>query len=43
VKKERSSVERSLAILKGAKVGLSVAELCRQVRLCEQTFYRCKK
>ena len=41
--RERFSVEQIVAILKQAEVGVPVVELCRQVGITEQTFYRWKK
>jgi putative transposase len=43
VKRKRFSVEQIVAILKQAEVGVPVVELCRQVGIAEQTFYRWKK
>ena len=41
--RERFSVEQIVAILKQAEGGVPVVELCRQVGITEQTFYRWKK
>lgn len=43
MKKKRFSVEQIVAVLKQAELGLSVADLIRQVGISEQTFYRWKK
>ncbi len=43
MKRKRFSVEQIVAVLKQAELGLSVAELIRQVGISEQTFYRWKK
>ena len=43
MKKKRFSVEQITAILKQAETGSPVGELCRQVGIAEQTFYRWKK
>jgi putative transposase len=43
VKRKRFSVEQIVAVLKQAEMGLSVAEVIRQVGISEQTFYRWKK
>ena len=43
MKRKRFSVEQIVAVLKQAELGLSVAELTRQVGISEQTFYRWKK
>jgi putative transposase len=43
VKKKRFSVEQITAILKQAETGTPVGDLCRQVGISEQTFYRWKK
>jgi putative transposase len=43
VKRKRFSVEQIIAVLKQAEVGVSVVEVCRQVGITEQTFYRWKK
>ena len=43
MKRKRFSVEQIVAVLKQAEVGVPVVELCRQVGITEQTFYRWKK
>ena len=43
VKRKRFSVEQMVAVLKQAEAGLPVVEVCRQVGITEQTFYRWKK
>jgi putative transposase len=43
VKKKRFSVEQITAILKQADGGVAVGDVCRQVGISEQTFYRWKK
>jgi putative transposase len=43
VKKKRFSVEQITAVLHQAETGIPVTELCRQVGVSEQTFYRWKK
>jgi putative transposase len=43
VKKKRHSVEQITGVLKQAEAGAAVADLCRQVGVSEQTFYRWKK
>jgi putative transposase len=43
VKRKRFSVERIVAVLKQAEVGVPVVELIRRVGISEQTFYRWKK
>jgi putative transposase len=43
VKKKRFSVEQIVAVLKQAELGMSVAEVTRQMGISEQTFYRWKK
>ncbi len=43
MKKKRFSVEQITAILKQAETGTPVGDLCRQVGISEQTFYRWKK
>ncbi len=42
MKRKRFSVEQIVAVLKQADVGVPVVEVCRQVRITEQTFYRWK-
>jgi putative transposase len=43
VRKKRFSVEQIVAVLKQTEVGVPVVEVCRQVGITEQTFYRWKK
>lgn len=43
MKSKRFSVERIVAVLKQAELGVPVAELIRQVGITEQTLYRWKK
>ncbi len=43
MKRKRFSVEQMVAVLKQAEAGLPVVEVCRQVGITEQTFYRWKK
>jgi putative transposase len=43
VKKTRHSVEQITGILKQAEAGTPIGDLCRQVGISEQTFYRWKK
>jgi putative transposase len=43
VKRKRFPVEQIVAILKQAEVGVPVVEVCRQVGITGQTFYRWKK
>lgn len=43
MKKKRFSVEQITAILKQADGGVAVGDVCRQVGISEQTFYRWKK
>ena len=43
MKKKRFSVEQITAVLKQAEAGATVGDLCRQVGISEQTFYRWKK
>jgi putative transposase len=43
VKRKRFSVEQIVAVLKQADVGVPVVEVCRQVGITEQTFYRWKR
>ena len=43
MKRKRFSVEQIIAVLKQAEAGLPVVEVCRQVGITEQTFYRWKK
>lgn len=43
MKKKRFSVEQITAVLKQAETGSPVGDLCRQIGISEQTFYRWKK
>jgi len=43
VKKKRFSVEQMTAVLQQVAGGVPVVEVCRQVGISEQTFYRWKK
>ncbi len=43
MKRKRFSVEQITAILKQAEGGVAVGDVCRQVGISEQTFYRWKK
>ncbi len=43
MKRKRFSVEQIVAVLKQAEVGVTVVEVCRQVGITEQIFYRWKK
>ena len=43
MKKKRFSVEQITAVLQQATTGIPVGDLCRQVGISEQTFYRWKK
>lgn len=43
MKKKRFSVEQITAVLLQASSGVPVADVCRQVGVSEQTFYRWKK
>ena len=43
MKKKRYSVEQIVAALKQAELGMTVADLTRQLGISEQTFYRWKK
>ena len=43
MKRKRFSVEQIVAVLKQAEVGVLWVEVCRQVGITEQTFYRWKK
>jgi putative transposase len=43
VKKKRFSVEQITTVLKQAEAGAAIGDLCRQVGISEQTFYRWKK
>ncbi len=42
MKRKRFSVEQIVAVLKQAEVGVPVVDVCRQVGITEQTFYRWK-
>ena len=43
MKKKRFSVEQITAVLQQAEAGTPIGDLCRQVGIAEQTFYRWKK
>ena len=43
MKKTRFSVEQITAVLQQAEAGMPIGDLCRQVGISEQTFYRWKK
>jgi putative transposase len=43
VKKKRFSVEHITAVLQQVTGGMPVGDVCRQVGISEQTFYRWKK
>lgn len=43
MKKKRFSVEQITAVLQQAASGIPVGDVCRQVGVSEQTFYRWKK
>jgi putative transposase len=43
MKRKRYSVEQIVAVLKQAELGLSVADLTRQIGISEQTFYCWKR
>ena len=43
MKKKRFSVEQITAVLQQAEAGTPIGDLCRQVGISEQTFYRWKK
>mgnify|MGYP003382469200 CR=1 FL=1 len=43
MKKSRFSVEQITAVLQHAGAGVPVRDVCRQVGVSEQTFYRWKK
>jgi putative transposase len=43
VKRKRFSTEQIAAVLHQAEQGIPVGELCRQVGVSEQSFYRWKK
>jgi putative transposase len=43
VKRKRFSVEQITAVLQQVGAGMPVGDVCRQVGISEQTFYRWKK
>src|SRR5215813_13559593 len=43
VKKQRFSVEQIASVLQQAAGGMAVGDVCRQVGISEQTFYRWKQ
>jgi putative transposase len=43
VKRKRFSTEQITAVLQQAEQGIPIGELCRQVGISEQSFYRWKK
>ena len=43
VKRKRFSTEQIAAVLQQAEQGIPIGELCRQVGISEQSFYRWKK
>ena len=43
MKKKRFSVEQITSVLQQAATGVPLGDLCRQVGVSEQTFYRWKK
>ena len=43
MKKKRFSVEQITSVLQQVEGGVSVGDVCRQVGISEQTFYRWKK
>jgi len=43
VKKKRFSVEQMTSVLQQVAGGMAVGDVCRQVGISEQTFYRWKK
>ena len=43
MKKRRFSVEQITSVLQQATTGVPVGDVCRQVGISEQTFYRWKK
>jgi putative transposase len=43
VKKKRFSVEQITSVLQQVAGGVSVGDVCRQIGISEQTFYRWKK
>jgi putative transposase len=42
MKSSRFSQEQIIGILKQGEAGVKVADLCRQLGICEQTYYRWK-
>ena len=43
MKKKRFSVEQITSVLQQVEAGMPVGDVCRQVGISEQTFYRWKK
>ena len=43
MKRKRFSVEQITSVLQQATAGMAVGDICRQVGISEQTFYRWKK
>jgi putative transposase len=43
MKRKRFSVEQIVVVLKHVEVGVPAVEVCRQVGITKQTFYRWKK
>lgn len=43
MKRKRFSVEQIVAVLKQVELGMSVADVVRQIGISEQTYYRWKK
>ena len=43
MKKKRLSVEQITSVLQQGAAGVAVGDVCRQVGISEQTFYRWKK
>ncbi len=43
MKKKRFSIEQITAVLQQAETGVPIKDICRQVGVSEQTFYRWKK
>ena len=43
MKRKRFSVEQITAVLKQAESGVPIGDLCRQVGISEQSFYRWRK
>ena len=43
MKKKRFSVEQITAVLQQAEGGVPIGDICRQVGISEQTYYRWKK